>query len=625
MSQQDDYRFNLVGEKSNPFLGYVSSVDRTNVAPGVIVRGSKNVYKKLSGTIAVRPGQKRRGEADATIAGIKTAFIWNTSLATVRPMRTVDGKLQVESSIADGSTLVWYDLITGLTETQVSAFVYDTWWNNSLKKDVLLFVYGTDNLQMWQGGIGKISSTTVNTIVLTATVASQGFDTGSGSVVINGTTYAYTGSSGSTLTGVTPDPSGEANGSVVLSAVVTTTNSPAQDFLNDFIKVINNQLYVGSYTSRLIYISADDDYTDFTTVTPPIAGSPDLLTLDSLGKGIGVKDGAAHIFGGTQDLYIVTFQNITVGTDLTRQTNVDKKTLAGLEAALGHNFITNVGDDLVWLSQDHDLKFYGTFRNLSTPVFPTLSLPVRDELQQENFTGGAISAIGQIIYITAPTNGAVWLHNTRVSVSPEGNVFADRFWHAPFIWNLSRIVEIDGVVYGASNANPQFYQLWDTEQWYDDSPSGDPLPYTCIAAFPYLQLKDRALLLNGNMAYYEGYMAQGSIVEAAVVLDYKGASGIYPTVLNSPMSSATFFTGNIGASLGDSSLGDNPLGDGISDILESQENLPKFRVIQTVTPTDAFESQLRVFSTVANSRWEILCLGTNFNESNSYPVFISKS
>lgn len=625
MSSQDNFSFNLLGARTRPFIGYISSVDKTAVNETAMVRGSKNVYRTQKGTYSVRPGLKTRGEDDATVAGVKNAYVWNTSLATIRVLRVVNEKLQVESDIADGSTLVWYDLLTGLTADEMAAFIFDTWWDNTLKKDQLLFVYGNDNMYMWDGGIGVISSTTANTIVLTDTVASQGFNTTSGSVVVNGNTYTYSGSSASTLTGVSPDPTGEANGSIVTSAIVTSTDKPAAGFENDWIKVLNNRVHVGSYTSRLVYISKQSDYDDFSFSTPRVPGEGELLTLDSLSKGMGVRNGLAHIFGGNQDLYIVNYADITVGSTLTQQTTVEKKTMASLEAPNRQNFISNVGDDLIWLSQDQELKVYGTFRNLSTPVFPTLSEPIKQELQQQDFTGGALSAIGEFIYITAPNSGTVWLLQTHINVTTIGNVSYDRVWHSPFIWNLSRIVEIEGVTIGFSNANPMSFQMWDTLQYHDDGPDAEPLPYVCVLAMAYRQSQKRSDLIKGEKVFYEGYMSPGSPVQVATVLDYQGSSGVFSATLNGENDLATFFSGNLGISLGDSSLGDNPLGEGLSDVMDAQEALPKFRAIIDVSLGDCFEYQLRVASTEVDSQWEILCLGTNFDKSTNYPTFIRKS
>lgn len=616
MTGADNFDFpNLISD----FLGYASSRDRTNIDKGFLVRGSKNVYKKVSGTIAVRPGLKRRGTADSTLAGVDSSFEWQTSVATERPVRVCNGKLQVESDIT--GTYVWYDLLTALTTT---AWVFDTVWDNTLKKDFLVFVGGTTSLHRWDGGIAKIASTTVNTIVLDRTVASAGYNTTSGSVTVNGNTYTYTGSSNLTLTGVTGDPTGEPVDSIVISAVVTNTTTPASGFTNDFLKVVNNQVYVGSYTSRLVYISSDSSYINFSVPGTRAAGDPELLTLDSLGKGIGVRQGSAHVFGGTQDMYIVSFQNIDVGGTLTQQTKVDKKEMANLEAPLNHDFIASIGDDIAWVSQKQQLKAYGTFRNLNEPVFPTLSEQVETEWESEDFTDGHLRSVGETLYATAPNNGRVWLYQIRQSIDKNGNVGAERLWQPPFIWNISRIAVIAGVEYGHSNANPQIYQMWNTLQYHDDSPADEDLAYDCIAAMAYRNHGMREGLLKFDKYYVEGYIASGSEVVGVAVLDYQGSSGVLESTINSISSPVVLFSGSVGVSLGDSSLGDNPLGDSVSEEESDQDSLAKFRAEVGIQPTDCFEYQLRVYSNTPNARWEILAIGANATKSTNKPTFITK-
>lgn len=615
----DNFDFDLYGAQGQPFVGYVSAVDKTVVTPRALVRGSKNVYKKDSGTLANRPGLKRRGSADSTSAGVKSSFEWQMSLGFTRPLRVANSKLQVESDIVTSGTLVWYDLLTSLTLTR---FVFDTWWDNTAKKDVLLMVNGADDIYNWSGAMGLISSTTLNTIVLTSTVAALGFKS-SGSVLVNGTTYTYSGVSGSTLTGVAPNPTGEANGSVVLQTVDTNSNKPAADFVNDFIKVVNNQLYCGSENSRLIYISDQTDYTNFSPGSPREPGDADILTLDDTPTGIGIRQGQAHV-SSESAWYIVSFRQITVGSTLTEQTLVDKKPMSNLKGALAHEFIDTVGDDLVYLSADQQLTVFGTFRNINQPQFPSMSEAVKDDLANEDFVGGALRAVGDFIYITAPNNGTVWLHETRTSVSEQGNIVAERIWHSPFIWNLSRIAVIDGVEFGYSNANPQIYQMWNTSQWHDDSPSDDPLPYDSVAAFAYDQRGRRQGLIRFDKVYYEGYISQGTNLQSASVMDYQGSNGVLLGIINSIESPATFFSGDIGFSLGDASLGDNPLGDATSEEESEQELLPKFRVITKVNPVDVFSYQIRVFSSEPDSRWELICYGTNAQRSPNSPVFITK-
>ena len=127
----DNNKFNLVGGYQVPFIGYVSAPDRTNVSAQAMVMGSKNMYKKISGNLSVRDGLKRRSVATDVMAGTLSSYEWNTSLATVRPLRVNNGKLEVESNILDSNVYLWYTLQTGITD-DISAYIFSTLWDNTL-------------------------------------------------------------------------------------------------------------------------------------------------------------------------------------------------------------------------------------------------------------------------------------------------------------------------------------------------------------------------------------------------------------------------------------------------------------------------------------------------------------
>lgn len=609
----DNFDFSCVGDERAklPFLGYVSAIDKTTCSELAMVRGSKNVYKKLSGTITAREGLKRQDDADATIAGVDSSYEWENSLGLTRVLRVSNSKLQVEV----GTT--WYNLITGLS---LSRFVFDAWWNNSLKKDQLLFVKGDNNIHMWDGGVGVILSTTANTIVLTDDAVLNGFAT-SGTVYINGNSYTYSGITNETLTGVSANPTGEANGSIVILAPITTASKPVSGFICDFIKVIGNQVYVGSYTSRQVFVSDTTDYTDYTVPATRAPGDPYIYTLDSNCKGIGVRLGEAYIFGGTSDLYLLHWKQTTVGDTIPILSEIgtgEKKVLASLDACLAHEFIDNVGDDLIWLTQGHQLKTFGTYRNLLQPVFPTLSKQIKTELEETDFTGGHLRAINESIYITSPITGNTYWLQQRVSVTPEGNITTERLWQPPQVWGGSRIALINGVEYIHSSSNPQLYQMFNTGQWHDDSPSDEELPYEAFMIMAYRGVMNskgyvnRAQLLSFDKTFFEGYMTQGSKLYGQILYDYQGVTSTLNIDINTIVSPARFTGyGTSGISLGDAPLGDNPLGDGLNTAVNDQDTIPKFKKIKTLPLTNCFEYQMIVGSTDAGSRWEILCLGTN--------------
>lgn len=612
LSMAKNFDFQIISN----WKGYNSANDKTNIAENIYVQGSQNIYKKLNGNLSVRPGQKRIGAADATASEVSSEFIWNTSWGATYPLWVTNNTLQV--SIDN----VWYTLLDSLTATR---YVFDKWWNATEQKDRVLFVHGNSDIQHWSGGSANILSSTSTTITKTGTTSWQqaGFSTTSGekSILINGTTYTYTGGEDTTtLTGVSPDPTGEALGSLVLQSVITTSNTPATGFNNDFIKVINNQAYVGSYTSRLCYISSNTDFTDYDVPTPRLAGSPELLTLDSTLNGVGVRNGHAFISIGTGEWAEISFQSITVGTTLTQQTIVDVKPVAKLAAAYAHEFIANDGNNIVYLAKDQQVRTLGDFNNSFAAAYPSLSQEIATELSAENFSGGGLKCIADFTYLTAPVSGKTYLYQVRQTVNDQDQVVVERLWHSPFIWNATRIDEINGEVVAFSNANPQVYQVWDTSQYFDDSPSDEPLPYSCVLALAYKISNRRQGLVSFDKVFSEGYITQGTPLNLTVNYNYLGATNQITVPVNSQTQPAYIFQTNV-ESLGDSSLGDKPLGDEITST--DSQNLPKFKVINSLALVNCFEYQLIYSSDASNAQWELLASGTNAHvETEEEAIFI---
>ncbi len=680
-----NFSFDLV----NQFQGYISSADKTNIKENIMVRGSQNVYKKISGNISVRDGQKRQGDANTTLSPVSSEYIWYTSWGATLPVWVSDSKLQVRYND------VWYTLQSGLTQTR---YVFDKWYNPTESKDLLVFANGTPGLQYWSGGLATVASSTaavaggvtayainsggttytINDVItlstgganatfkvtsvaigvvtglqqltngsgysvasgvattggtgtgLTINVTSigtvgtitktdptiswaqSGFTTsGTKTVVISGTTYTYTGGeSTATLLGVSPDPAAIVVGSIAIQSVITESTLPSSSMNSDFLKVINNQVHVGSYTSRLVYISSSTGFLNYTVPTPRTAGSPELITLDSTAKGIGVRAGQAHIGFGTSSWAVVSYTDLTVGTTATQQTNVSVKPVANLQAPLAHEFIANVGNNIVYLGQDHQLRAFGEFNNLFTPAYPSYSQDIQTELVEEDFTGGGVASIGEFTYITAPVSGKTYLYQVRQFVDNGGNVVAERLWHSPFVWNATRIDEIDGTVVAFSNANPQVYEVWNTEQFYDDSPSDEPLPYECILALSYRSPR-RQGLISFDKSYSEGYIAEGSELGLRMNYNYQGDLNVLEAPVNSISRPAYIFQGTGAPSLGDSSLGDETIGNGLQLSDDPQDALPKFKVINNWNVQNCFEYQPIYFSNATNAQWEILAMGTN--------------
>lgn len=820
----DNFEFQLIGADIAPFAAYVSSIDPTAAAATVMIKGSKNVYKKLSGTIAVRPGLKRRGVANDTTGGVLSSVEWETSLGVTRPMRVIANgttyKLQTEYDPGTG-ILDWYNVQTGLVSGDVS---FTTWYDSADQKDILLYVNGEQEINRWDGGIAVIASAanttgiifyiaapnstngppygissggigyvvgdlitvsggggdavlevdsisaatavataainaggsgyvvgdtvkingvssgfailkiltvdgsgvvqtfsivatgvgyntgagvattslsasgtglTVNVNTLGKTITAwhfknngSGYSTGNvvattggtgsgatvsitsvatgritlsgtdtatslgfagtltaadgsnnstgGTVVVNGISYVYSalGDDGFSFIGISIDPSPTVGGIGISAVIVTDTSATSTDgggdahleenFTNDFINTVGNQVHLGCYASRLIHISSILHYDHYEIVDLRAPGFPDLLVLDSPARAVWARQGKAVAFGSRGDSYLVTrvaaiYNQDNGSGDNTayayEQVTVDKEISSDLSSPQSQDFIGSVGDTIVFLDLNNQLRQYGTVRNIVTPVYPILSLDIFDELRNMDFTGGHLRTVadeaGESVYITAPITGTVYLYNVRYKLDTVGNMSAERIWHPPFVWSVSRVAVINGVTYGHSTANPQLYQMWNTNQYYDDSPTDDQLPYECRARFAYRNYGRRQGFIEFDKLYVEGYIDPATPLNGTIYYDYQGSTAKPDIVINSDDQPAMLYTGFSPPSLGDESLGDAPLGDGTNDDADPQDLLPKFRVIVGLEETECFEVSPEIWSNEAGAHWELLVLGFN--------------
>lgn len=719
------FKFTLVGADKAAFTGYDSSLDPTRAEPNALVAGSKNVYKKRNGNIAPREGKKRRGPGSNVETGIVSSFEWETSFGEEFPLREVaataagdDGKLQFESSISDGETPVWYDLVTDMSLTRL---VFDTWWSDVDQKDRLIYVLGDSNLYSWSGGVAKLASVLLeHGSVTSAAVAAQGTGYTVGDVVnivggdntaqvivnevfamgvvasvfgpiaqgsgYSGGTVATTGGTGSGLTlsitvgdsasitkegdetfqevGFSSDPTNNAYfqikingnpysyssgydtttlrglnasainepvGSIIIQQVIPVNNTPTDTGTNDFLKTVNNQIYVGSYSSRIIYSSSASDtptssFADFTNAGSHVPGDPAIMVFDQQCRGIGQTiDGKIAIFAGIDLLYIVT-PNVNVtytydaadGKAVFAYNAVQKVQLAGKSSALAHEFIGTLGGNLIWLDQNNQMRELGTFTSNFVPQPTYLSLPVWDEFLAEDFTGGAVRTVDDTVYITAPATTHTWFYQERQILNENGQITAEKLWQPPHEWDISRIAIIDGDTFGHSASNPMIFQIIDTAQWFDDTAEDDTVaPYKALARFGYSRAA-RYNLLEFDMFFIEGYILPNAELNLDVFFDYLGTSGVINGIIQGNDNPATLYSGPATGKIGEDEIGDQSDGGG-TDVV-----FPKFRVIGDFQTVNCFEYQPQIWSDQAGSRWEIMTMGTNEVLSEQEVTFIRK-
>ena len=87
-------KFSLISK----FLGYRNKEDQTNLDPGYLVKGSRDVLNTTGGRIGVRKGYTLDGQADTTIAPINSSFDWIMHNGNERNLRADRKSTRLNSS-----------------------------------------------------------------------------------------------------------------------------------------------------------------------------------------------------------------------------------------------------------------------------------------------------------------------------------------------------------------------------------------------------------------------------------------------------------------------------------------------------------------------------------------------
>ena len=235
-----------------------------------------NIDLSIKGMIQTKKGYEIYGKKDTTIGVGSRSYIFKKNFGTIQKvkLRVVDdgtnSKLQWHNaSNTEDSTGKWEDLLTGLTTGTLMGFAPAN-GNNSEKVNLLIFCNGVDSASTWNGATATVASVTANTIVCNETLATSGSQEGftsTGNAIVDGTTYAYTGITAKTFTGVTPDPTFQSPsaGDGVTQETATDAGIP----IGNVLLTTQRKLFVAGVADNesKVHYSTTADVTDFTITT----------------------------------------------------------------------------------------------------------------------------------------------------------------------------------------------------------------------------------------------------------------------------------------------------------------------------------------------------------------------
>ncbi len=591
-------------ELVSAFHGYRNREDKTNLPPGYLVAGSQNIIINTASRVSVRKGYALDGPASKTLlTHPPTSFDWVTSFGGERNMRTGSDNLQYRK-VTSTNLVTWVDLMTGVSPM---AFNYTTFFETSTEKiTVMLAVNGSSNIYEWSGALADYASSTVNTITLqgTATWAQLGFyvTTAGRAIVINGTTYTYSGGeSTTTLTGVAPDPTGAGYvpGNYIQQAVITHTNASLSGgtvpttFPNGLIEVLNNQIYLGALSglnSNNVYVSKVNDFTAFGYTTPVrVVGEGAQLTLKGTPTAFIPQESSMYICVVPDQWYQTTF---TLSSDLSKESLqiVPLKT-AFQQAALSQAAVSKIKNSVVLLTRETTLDELGRVVNiLATPQQQNYSNPIKNDFDLYSFKDASVIYWRDNVYVAIPQEGLVLIYNMFY-----------QWWETPQVLPVGRFAVIGGLLYAHDYYTQQSYQLF---TGYNDN--GNPID--ARALFSFQNYGTRSHLKSFNEFYTEGYISSNAILTLGLQYDIDGCATNTGYQLHGS-NSQFVCTINSDASLGKAPLGKNPLGGQLGGNVTVASLPPKFRWIKTFPRTNFYETQVSYSSNAIDIQWEILAFG----------------
>jgi len=586
---------------------YETLPDITHAPEDALVSGSQNVLIGPDGKVSTRGGYTLLGLANSATNPITASYTWQTSTGIEISLRAYDDELEIYTS----ALATWVRLKDSLTSVSFRfAKVYDS----TEGIDILVFVDGTANLYEWSGGITTLKSATVNTITKngTTTWAQDRFFTASTrKVVINGTEYTYTGGeSTDTLTGVTPDPSGEAADSNVFQAIRTNANTPTAGFLSTGIKVLNNQLWIFSSTSRQVYVSSNTDHTSYTFSTPRMVGEGALLTLDDVPRALAVQGEDMFISAGRDFWYKSSFEQLLTSTDTIAETlNVKKlKTMPGM-GSQSQEMTLEAGDYTAFITYEPALRILGNIENLENPALLNLSNPIKPDFDAADFTNGCLTWDKNRIYVSCPNDDKVLILEKKENA--DGTTAW--FWQPPQILPVRQFAIIGGELYGHSNATPETYKLFDGTNDNEKS-------MNAVAQFAYRSYKLRDKLKIFDEWLTEGYISSNCVLTLQLKYEFEGSQQTLEKTIKG-YDDNILFKPSVGGIIGTEPLGTGRIGTGGENAATLN---PKFRVINEFPVQDFFEVGARYESDGTDLDWEIVAQGGNMRLSPNQPTHLKQ-
>lgn len=605
---------NFEDSLTKKFTTYESRQEITNSDPSFLVEGSRNMFIDWQGSLVSRSGNEIQGVAGTLGSGVRGAFTWRTSRGDVYVLRRFGTKLEVRLSTTVGAvtTYTWHAISSTLNDCGTEVISeFATVWDDTNKIDKLIFPSFVKGITEWSGALIEVASVTANTITKTSTrtFGSHGFPA-TGTIVINGVTYTYTGgASTTTLTGVTPNPVGPVvAGNIGTSAIVTTTSAAPTHpwdatFTIDFVGVYRNQLYVGNKKSRVAYASDALSYLNFTSSTA--VGGGRMFVLDDTCAGFMATKDSMLIFGQTDMVMMIKF---TVSSDQTKELmQVNRLETGSQGGVITPSAKIRIKNAVMYVTKEKTLDTIEFIANIADEQTLPISDIVKRDFESFNFTDATITYWDRLIVVFIPLSSVIMLYDV-----------ARKIWHTPMSFSNTTIgsasVDENGNLIGHDYYKNESYHLFTGR-------NDNGTAFDTKVVFAYNNFGSRFGVKSLYKYAQDGYISSNGDLTRVLDYNFMGQTQSISKTFNGAEKYAYQVEDESG--FGKTPLGSRTLAGGPEAEVVNER---RFRYIDNVTPVQFYELLVTYKMVgVLDGFWRLVAHGGNVTLTSSEPNNITRT
>lgn len=643
------------------FPGYFVKRDATQLAPGALISGSKNVGINDGDRIANRHGSIIDGSSNSATTPIMSMFTFKTRNGTEIPMRTYGTVVEYRHPTLG----TWQNLMTGLTTGRVFGFA-----NHNINTDYtdrVIFCNGKDPYTRWSGAYDLLNGALTGaepTITVDTTLQDFVYYSGTAASVTTTTltiaasewaTDLWTGTSGNRFlvyitsgaeAGKVSEITATTATTITFTALASLSGTPTFEIRRAKFD-ISGYVHIGTSDVAYSGITA----TSFTGCSGTPAAADNAAVTQRVAQALSAPRGNIILVEKTRVLVAgvekspssLYYSKIANSTDFSFSATriageggvIDTPEGGGAITGLGiqENLIYILKNDLIkslYFTQDADdlpvistvveapnvgaSYSKGVFKTDNQVYYTSKEGAVKTVSRVESIDtvqalqlSDPISALVKELNFTAPA-GIFFKQKAYISCRQNGSTFNDVVlvynfqngaWEAPVIgWSVGAWAIYGNELYFGSAINPEVYKVDETR--FDDN----GIPYESIARFSAWNFGEPALPKGFNAIFLEGYITPNTTITIKALYNYNGAQETRQTTLSGSDSDYIVSSSNYGV-LGAYPLGAYPLG----AMIEESDDINKFRVYLTTPEQPFYEISLEVSSDEAGSRWEILRFG----------------